>query len=106
VTCENGPVACFRIFTLNWCVSFTLVRWRPSLSAAIVTQLVTHTAFFSGMLSGRLSLIPQPLSIGGWPVLRDFFQIVSSLFLGGRHGAPAHYLLAGLAESARSVPHR
>jgi hypothetical protein len=55
---------CFRIFTLNCCVSFTLVHWCPSLSAAIVTQLVTHAAFFSGMLSGGLSLIPQPLSTG------------------------------------------
>ncbi len=40
---------------------FTLVRWCPSLSAAIVTQLVTHTTFFSGTLSGGFSLIPQPL---------------------------------------------
>ena len=47
-----------RIFTLNWFVSFTLVRWCPSLSAAIVTQLVTRAAFFSGMLSGGLSLNP------------------------------------------------
>ena len=86
----------FRIFTLNCCMSFTLVHWRPSLSAAIVTQLVTHTAFFSGMLSGGLSLIPQPLSIGGWPVIRDFFQSVSNLFLGGRPGA---------AQSGRLVPY-
>ncbi len=28
-----------------------------------------------------------PISIGGRPVLRDFFQGVSNLFLGGRHGA-------------------
>ena len=63
---------CVRIFTLNCFVPFTLVRWCLSLSAAIVTQLVTRAAFFSGMLSGGLSLIPQPLS---------------NLFLGGRHGA-------------------
>ena len=78
---------CFRVFTLKCRVSFSLVRWCPSLSAAIVTRLVTHAAFFSGILSVGLSLIPQPLSTGGWPVLRDFFQRVSNLFLGGRHGA-------------------
>ena len=42
-----------------------LVHWCPSLSAVILTQLVTHAAFFSGMLSGVFSLIPYPLSIGG-----------------------------------------
>jgi hypothetical protein len=63
---------CFLIFALSSCVPFTLVRWCPSLSAAIVTRLVTHAMFFRGMLSGGLSLIPQPLS---------------SLVLGGRRGA-------------------
>jgi hypothetical protein len=72
---------CFRISSLSCCVPFTLVRWCPSLSAAIVTQLVTHAAFFSGMLSGGLSLIPQPLS---------------NLFLGGRHRA---------GQSGSLVPH-
>ena len=72
---------CFRIFTLNCCAPFILVRWCPSLSAAIVTQLVTHAVFFSGMLSGGLSLISQPLS---------------NLFLGGRHGA---------GQSGSPVPH-
>ena len=33
---------CFRFFTLSCCLWFTLVRWRPLLSAAIVTQLVTR----------------------------------------------------------------
>jgi hypothetical protein len=63
---------CFRIFALNSGVPSIVVHWCPSLSAAIVIQLVTHAAFFSGMLSGGLSLIPQSLS---------------KLFLGGRHGA-------------------
>jgi len=93
---------CFRIFALNRCVPFTLVRWCPSLSAAIVTQLVTHAVFFSGMLPGGLSLIPQPLS---------------NLFLGGRHGAgqsgslvthavtnPARHRAAGGALSTLWVP--
>jgi hypothetical protein len=44
---------------LNCCLPFTLVRWRPSLSAAIVTQLVPHAAFLSGMMPSGLSLIPQ-----------------------------------------------
>lgn len=63
-----------------------LVRWCPSLSAAVVTQLVTQVAFFSGIFPGGLSLSAQPLSAGGWPLLRDFLQGVSNLFLGGRHG--------------------
>lgn len=42
---------------------------RPSSWAAVVTQLVT-LVFFSGMLPGGLSLTEQPLSVGGWPVLR------------------------------------
>ena len=63
---------CFRIFTLNRCVLFALVRWCPSLPTAIVTQLVTRAAFFSGMLSGGLSLIPQ---------------LLSNLFISGHHGA-------------------
>jgi hypothetical protein len=33
---------CFRFFALNCCPWSTLVRWRPLLSAAIVTQLVTR----------------------------------------------------------------
>jgi hypothetical protein len=44
--------SCFRIFTLNCCALSALVRWRPSLLAAIVTQLVTQAAFFSGILPG------------------------------------------------------
>jgi hypothetical protein len=34
--------SCFRILTLNFYVRSTLVRWCPSPSAAIVTQLVTR----------------------------------------------------------------
>ncbi len=78
---------CFRIFTLSCCTWSALVRWRPSLSATIVTQLVTQAACCSGMLLGGLSLSAQPLSVGGWPVLRAILQSVSNLFLGGRHGA-------------------
>ena len=33
--------SCFRFFILSCCEWSTCVRWRPSLSAAIVTQLVT-----------------------------------------------------------------
>ena len=33
---------CFRFFAVNCCLWFTLVRWCPLLSAAIVTQLVTR----------------------------------------------------------------
>ena len=33
---------CFRIFSLNCCTWSTLVHWRPLLSGAIVTQLVTR----------------------------------------------------------------
>ena len=79
--------SCFRIFTLSCCPWSALVRWCPSLSAAIVTQLVTRAVFLRGVLSDGLSLSMQPLSVGGSPVLRDFLQSVSSLFLGRRHGA-------------------
>ena len=34
---------CFRIFALSCCTWSALVYWRPSLSAAIVTQLVTQS---------------------------------------------------------------
>ena len=34
--------SCFRIFALSCCTWSTIVRWRPSSSAAVVTQLVTH----------------------------------------------------------------
>src|SRR5271170_6072967 len=43
----------FRIFVLTCRTWFVLVRRCPSLSTAIVTQLVTHAALFSGILSGR-----------------------------------------------------
>ena len=33
---------CFRVFALSFCTLSTLVRWCPSSSAAIVTQLVTR----------------------------------------------------------------
>ena len=79
--------SCFRIFTLSCCAWSVLVRWCPSPWVAVVTQLVTQPAFFSGILPGGLSLSAQPLSVGGWPVLRDLLQSVSNLFLGGRHGA-------------------
>ena len=83
--------SCFRIFTLSCCAWSMLVRWRPSPWAAVVTQLVTqaaHTqaAFLSGKLPSGLSLRAQPLSVGGWPVLRDLLQSVSNPFLGGHHG--------------------
>jgi hypothetical protein len=34
--------SCFRIFKVSCSVRSVLVRWCPSLSAAVVTQLVTH----------------------------------------------------------------
>ena len=34
--------SCFRIFTLSCCAWSVLVRWRPSPSAVVVTQLVTQ----------------------------------------------------------------
>jgi hypothetical protein len=34
--------ACFRIFALSCCAWSTPIRWRPLLSAAMVTQFVTH----------------------------------------------------------------
>ena len=71
---------------MSCCAWSVLVRWRPSPRAAVVTQLVTQAAFFSDILPGGLSLSVQPLSFGGWPVLRDLLQSVSNLFLGGRHG--------------------
>ena len=34
--------SCFRIFSLSWHTWSTIIRWRPLLSAAIVTPLVTR----------------------------------------------------------------
>jgi hypothetical protein len=34
--------SCFRFSALSSCIWSTIVRWRPSLSVAVVTQLVTH----------------------------------------------------------------
>jgi hypothetical protein len=36
--------SCFRIFSLSCYTWFTIVRWRPSPSSTIVTQLVTRLA--------------------------------------------------------------
>ena len=42
--------SCFRIFTLSCCVWSALVRWCPSLSAVIVTQLGTQLSIGHGGL--------------------------------------------------------
>jgi hypothetical protein len=47
----------------------------------------TAGALFSGVPSGVFSLGAQSFSVGGWPVLRDFLEGVSNLFLGGRQRA-------------------
>ncbi len=88
--------SCFRIFTLSCCAWSVLVRWRPSPWPAVVTQLVTQAALFSGQLPGGLSLSAQPLSVGGWPLLRDLLQSVSNLFL----GAPGSF---GMVPAYQSV---
>lgn len=53
---------CFPIFTLSCCAWSALIRWCPSLAAAIVTHFVTQAGMSSGKLSGGLSLGTQPLS--------------------------------------------
>ena len=78
--------SCFRIFVLSCWAWSVLVRWCPSPSAAVVTQLVTQAAFFSGESPGGLSLSGQPLSVGARAVLRDLLLSVSDLFLCGRQG--------------------
>ncbi len=55
---------CFRIFALSCRAWSTLVRLCPSPWAAVVTQLVTQAAFFSGILPDGLSLSAQPLCVG------------------------------------------
>ena len=51
---------------------------------------------FSGKLPGGLSLSAQPLSVGGWPLLRGLLQSVSNLFL----GAPGSF---GMVPAYQSV---
>ena len=49
----------FRIFFLSCCTWCTIVRWRPSLSAVIVTQLVTRLQALVG-LAFRCELSARP----------------------------------------------
>jgi hypothetical protein len=71
---ESGPVTSsvsgndvyctrFRIFTLSCCAWSVLVRWRPSPSAVVVTQLVTQAAFLSGIIRRRGSQ-PEKRKVG------------------------------------------
>ena len=89
----SGNAICrsrFRIFSLSCSTLSMLVRWRPSLLTAIVTQLVTQAAFLISILPSGLSLIAQPVSVGGWlldtnklPVLRQYGSVLgtSDLYL-------------------------
>lgn len=57
--------SCFRVFALSCHTWTTIVRWRPSASAAIVTQLVTR------LRAGRAGhWSPQPSSVRGSSALR------------------------------------
>ena len=91
--------SCFRVFALSCYTRSTIVRWRPSLSAAIVTQLVTR-------LQARGRGRPSMRTIGAvlLAVKRCSLARVRMVAQDGRSAHGLLYLAAIRASVCRSFP--